>query len=136
MPERWKKALLATTPILMVLLLTLGWKLSQDEPRKPAVRFNSLDKDVAWAEELYRNAKEAERAAEADGPDAAAKLAEAMTSCEDGLAVLDKVRADAGDPEPGREFPFEKDYQDLEMLLVLCRKNPHAPDAIRLKKPR
>jgi hypothetical protein len=134
MTERWKKTFLATTPIFMILLLTVGWKLSQD-PDKPRIDVKPLDKDVAWAQDLYRTAREAKRAAETDGPDAAAKLAEAMSDCEDGLAILDKVRTEAGDPEPGHEFPFEKNHQELEMLLISCRKDPHAADAIRLKKP-
>ena len=135
MPERWKKAFLATVPVFMILLLTAGWKLSQ-EPEKPPVKYSPLDKDVAWARELYRTAKAAKRDAEADGPDAAAKLAAAISGCEDGLAIIDKVRADSGDPEPGHEFAFEVDHQAFTQLLILCRKDPHAADAMRLKRPR
>lgn len=135
MSERWKKAFLTSAPVFMLLLLTAGWKLAQ-EPEATKTRYVRPDNDVTWARELYARAKTATRAAEADGPDAAAQLAEAMASCEDALAILNKVRDDAGDPEPGYDFPFEKDYQEINKLLIMCRKHPRAPDAVRLKKPR
>src|SRR4051812_33962590 len=120
MPERWKKAFLATVPVFMLLLLTAGWKLAQ-EPEKPKVRYSRPDNDVTWARELFARAKAAKRAAEADGPEATGQLAEAMSDCEDGLAILDKVRDDSGEPEPGHEFPFERDYQEINKLLIMCR---------------
>jgi hypothetical protein len=121
--EQLKKAFLVSTPIIIVFLLAIGWRLATMQPPPPRVikvnqnePVEEAEKQLAQAKLLYEDARKLE------GPDAVAKLREAQRLLQDASAKIQTVREKVGDPEPGHEWPFEPLDQKVTMLNVSVRK--------------
>lgn len=130
--ERMKKVFLSVTPILMILLLAIGWKLSQIEPEKPKVEEIRYDKDIEKARQMYSQAKAAFDQGMKNEQGGLPKLKEAKKLCEDAKVIIDNVRNAVGEaeqktgananPKEVQNYEFETLDQQLSSLLVMCRK--------------